>query len=65
MHVIAAASGPVTPVGIEQRVSGWTRFALAVAVGVGPRGTQQVVRRRARPGIAAGTVGRPLLAARH
>jgi acyl-coenzyme A synthetase/AMP-(fatty) acid ligase/pimeloyl-ACP methyl ester carboxylesterase len=42
-HVIAHASGPVTPVGIEQRVQRLAPVRMAAAVGVGPRGTQQVV----------------------
>jgi acyl-coenzyme A synthetase/AMP-(fatty) acid ligase/pimeloyl-ACP methyl ester carboxylesterase len=42
-HVIAHASGPVTPVGIEQRVLRLAPVRAAAAVGVGPRGTQQVV----------------------
>jgi acyl-coenzyme A synthetase/AMP-(fatty) acid ligase/pimeloyl-ACP methyl ester carboxylesterase len=42
-HVIATASGPVTPVGIEQRVEAIEGAATAAVVGVGPRGTQQVV----------------------
>src|SRR6185312_450715 len=42
-HVIATAHGPVTPVGIEQRVQAVAGVEAAAAVGVGPRGTQQVV----------------------
>ena len=42
-HVIAHPSGPVTPVGIEQRVQRLDPARTAAAVGVGPRGTQQVV----------------------
>ncbi|SDX41370.1 Acyl-CoA synthetase (AMP-forming)/AMP-acid ligase II [Geodermatophilus africanus] len=61
-HVIPTASGPVTPVGIEQRVEGLPGVAAAAAVGVGPIGAQVVVvvvvpsGRRTRPG------GRPALA---
>jgi len=42
-HVIATEDGPVTPVGIEQWAQqlGWVQ--AAAAVGVGPRGCQQVV----------------------
>ena len=38
----ARPAGPVTPVGIEQRVKALDQVAAAAAVGVGPRGTQQV-----------------------
>ena len=42
-HLIISAAGPVTPVGIEQRVEAIEHVAMAAAVGVGPIGTQQVV----------------------
>jgi len=42
-HVITTADGPVTPVGIEQRIEELDRIRAAAAVGVGPAGTQQVV----------------------
>ena len=42
-HVITTADGPVTPVGIEQRVQALAGVDAAAAVGVGPAGTQQVV----------------------
>ena len=42
-HVITAADGFVTPVGIEQRVETVDDVAAAAAVGVGPAGTQVVV----------------------
>jgi len=42
-HVVATATGPVTPVGIEQRVEAVEGVTAAAVVGVGPRGTQQVV----------------------
>ena len=42
-HVIVTAAGPLTPVGIEQRVEQLPEIAAAAAVGVGPTGTQQVV----------------------
>jgi len=42
-HVVTTASGPVTPVGVEQRVEGVAGVASAAAVGVGPAGTQVVV----------------------
>jgi acyl-coenzyme A synthetase/AMP-(fatty) acid ligase/pimeloyl-ACP methyl ester carboxylesterase len=43
VHVIAAASGVVTPVGVEQRVELLAGVRQAAAVGVGPPGTAQVV----------------------
>jgi acyl-coenzyme A synthetase/AMP-(fatty) acid ligase len=53
-HVITAADGVLTPVGIEQRVEALDAVAAAAAVGVGPAGTQAVVvvvvPARARPG---------------
>jgi acyl-coenzyme A synthetase/AMP-(fatty) acid ligase/pimeloyl-ACP methyl ester carboxylesterase len=42
-HVVATASGAVTPVGIEQRVERVPGVAAAAAVGVGPAGAQVVV----------------------
>jgi olefin beta-lactone synthetase len=42
-HLITTAGGPVTPVGIEQRVESIEHIDLAAAVGIGPPGTQQVV----------------------
>ena len=43
VHVIATASGVVTPVGIEQQVETLASVQLAAVVGVGPVGTQAVV----------------------
>ncbi|MFM8896525.1 MAG: AMP-binding protein, partial [Actinomycetales bacterium] len=42
-HVIGPEAGPVTPVGIEQRVEELAWVLAAAAVGVGPPGCQQVV----------------------
>ncbi|TKV29903.1 alpha/beta fold hydrolase [Arthrobacter sp. NamB2] len=42
-HVITAASGVVTPVGLEQALELLEGVRLAAAVGVGPGGTQAVV----------------------
>ena len=42
-HVITTDRGPVTPVGVEQTVELLDSVRQAAAVGVGPRGTQQVV----------------------
>jgi acyl-CoA synthetase (AMP-forming)/AMP-acid ligase II/pimeloyl-ACP methyl ester carboxylesterase len=42
-HVIATASGVLTPVGPEQRIERVAEIARAAVVGVGPAGTQQVV----------------------
>jgi acyl-CoA synthetase (AMP-forming)/AMP-acid ligase II len=41
-HVIATAAGPVTPVGVEQRVQCLPQVRAAAAVGIGPSGTQVV-----------------------
>ncbi len=43
VHVIVTAEGPVTPVGIERRVEAVPGVRRAAVVGVGPRGTAQVV----------------------
>ncbi|MEO7752782.1 MAG: alpha/beta fold hydrolase [Terracoccus sp.] len=43
VHVVQTASGPVTPVGPEQRIEGIDAVSMAAVVGVGPVGTQQVV----------------------
>jgi len=43
IHVITTASGPVTPVGIELACEAVPGIERAAAVGVGPKGTQQVV----------------------
>lgn len=42
-HVIDTAAGPVTPVGIEQRLETLPSVDSAAVVGVGPPGTQVVV----------------------
>jgi olefin beta-lactone synthetase len=63
VHVITAADGPVTPVGVEQRVEAVDGVASAAVVGVGPAGTQQVVVVVVpEPGSAARRAGAPLLA---
>ena len=43
VHVVTTADGPVTPVGVEQRIESLDAVASAAVVGVGPRGTQVVV----------------------
>jgi acyl-CoA synthetase (AMP-forming)/AMP-acid ligase II len=43
VHLITTAAGPVTPVGVEQRIEAVGGVAAAAVVGVGPNGTQQVV----------------------
>ena len=43
VHVIHTATGPVTPVGLEQRVESLPGVASAAVVGVGPVGAQQIV----------------------
>lgn len=42
-HVIVTAEGVLTPVGVEQRAERVAEISRAAAVGVGPRGTQQLV----------------------
>ena len=43
VHVVVTADGPVTPVGVEQRIEALDAVAAAAVAGVGPVGTQQVV----------------------
>jgi olefin beta-lactone synthetase len=43
VHVMTTADGPLTPVGVEQRIEANSPVTGAAVVGVGPRGTQQVV----------------------
>ena len=43
VHLITTAAGPVTPVGVEQRIEAIGGVAAAAVVGVGPTGIQQVV----------------------
>jgi acyl-coenzyme A synthetase/AMP-(fatty) acid ligase len=43
VHVVTTADGPLTPVGVEQRIEAKSPVTGAAVVGVGPRGTQQVV----------------------
>ena len=42
-HIIVTADGVVTPVGIEQAVERVAEVRRSAAVGIGPRGTQQLV----------------------
>ncbi|WNV77711.1 alpha/beta fold hydrolase [Geodermatophilus sp. DSM 44513] len=42
-HVVTTAAGPVTPVGVEQRVERVPGVTAAAAVGVGPAGAQVLV----------------------
>jgi acyl-CoA synthetase (AMP-forming)/AMP-acid ligase II len=60
-HVVTTASGPITPVGIEQRVQALAEVQAVAAVGVGPPGTQQVVIVVVADG-AGGRRGRSVLA---
>jgi acyl-coenzyme A synthetase/AMP-(fatty) acid ligase len=62
VHVVTTAEGPVTPVGIEQRVESLDGVRAAAAVGVGPVGTQQVVVVVVPDGDAARRRAAPLLA---
>jgi acyl-coenzyme A synthetase/AMP-(fatty) acid ligase len=43
VHVLTTPHGPLTPVGVEQRVEELDTVKAAAVVGVGPVGTQQVV----------------------
>ena len=43
VHVLSTAQGPLTPVGVEQRVETLSEVVAAAVVGVGPAGTQQTV----------------------
>jgi acyl-coenzyme A synthetase/AMP-(fatty) acid ligase/pimeloyl-ACP methyl ester carboxylesterase len=43
VHVVTTAAGPVTPVGVEQRVEGVDGVRAAAVVGVGPVGAQVTV----------------------
>jgi len=43
VHVVTTAAGPVTPVGVEQRVEALPEVDAAAVAGVGPAGTQQVI----------------------
>ena len=43
VHVITPPAGPLTPVGVEQRIEALEEVAAAALVGVGPVGTQQPV----------------------
>ncbi len=43
VHVVTTADGPLTPVGVEQRIEAKCPVRGAAVVGVGPLGTQQVV----------------------
>lgn len=43
LHVVTTAAGPVTPVGVEQRIEQVPGIASAALVGVGPAGTQAAV----------------------
>jgi olefin beta-lactone synthetase len=43
VHVVTTPDGPLTPVGVEQRVEALAEIAAAALVGVGPVGTQQPI----------------------
>ncbi|HEY5981421.1 MAG TPA: AMP-binding protein [Microlunatus sp.] len=63
VHVITGAGGPVTPVGIEQRIESVTGVELSAVVGVGPAGTQQTVAVLVPTGRPRGPLADPDLAA--
>ena len=56
VHVVTTPDGPLTPVGVEQRVEALDAVAAAAVVGVGPAGTQQVVVVLVPAGDAPGAV---------
>jgi len=62
VHVVRTASGPVTPVGPEQRIERLDGVSMAAVVGVGPVGTQQVVAVVVPSTGARGTLAGPELA---
>ena len=63
-HVLLTADGPVTPVGPEQRAQSVPGVRRAGVVGVGPRGTQQVVVVvETEPGARRPALGTPALTA--
>jgi olefin beta-lactone synthetase len=43
VHVVTTADGPLTPVGVEQRIEALAEITAAALVGVGPAGTQQPI----------------------
>jgi acyl-CoA synthetase (AMP-forming)/AMP-acid ligase II len=61
-HVVTTAAGPVTPVGVEQRVEAVDGVSAAAAVGVGPAGAQVVVVVVVPSGRRTRLGGRPALA---
>ena len=68
VHVVRTASGPVTPVGPEQRIERLGEVSMAAVVGVGPVGTQQAVAvvvpaAGDDPGSSRAVLGAPDLAA--
>jgi acyl-coenzyme A synthetase/AMP-(fatty) acid ligase len=70
VHVVVTADGPVTPVGLEQRIEALDEVTAAAIVGVGPVGTQQVVaivvpagQRRSRQPLADSTLAAAVRAA--
>jgi acyl-CoA synthetase (AMP-forming)/AMP-acid ligase II/pimeloyl-ACP methyl ester carboxylesterase len=62
-HVVVAADGIVTPVGIEQVIEGVSGVRRAAIVGVGPRGTQALVAVVEVDGTARSRLADPTLAA--
>jgi olefin beta-lactone synthetase len=43
VHVVTTPDGPLTPVGVEQRIEALAEITAAALVGVGPAGTQQPI----------------------
>jgi len=62
VHVITTAAGPVTPVGIEQRLEALDGVEAVAVVGVGPVGTQVVVAVLVLSARSSPVLGRPVLA---
>lgn len=54
VHVIHAATGPITPVPVERAVERELRLQRSAAVGVGPAGSAQLVVVLEEPGCVAG-----------
>ena len=66
-HVVTTPAGPLTPVGIEQRIEACPGISAAAFVGVGPAGTQApvvVVVPKASAGSGAARATRPRLSRR-
>ena len=63
-HVISSPAGPITPVGLEQRLGSVAGAREVAVVGVGPVGTQQIVAIVVPERRTRGPLAEPRLAAR-